>query len=347
MPRPEAQIPTAHAELETALAAHRDFGQLNPRGAGLHNQAIQLVKKIMRRSLSWYTRPNQLFQAAMIRAVRQTGTALQKEARRIDELQIENAALWQEVSTLHTAFRDNGVYVATMPGAGARDGKRPARSYLLKENEEIVSYWDGAAERDPMHETVTQWDNESDDDYRTNWNMIGEYISSKILANSPPNPIALEIGPGMGRISMPMSRHCKSILALDISPKMAACAREAMAGASNFNVDVITDEDLSFLPAESFDLAYSIACFQHANKKTFYRYLRGVRRALKTGGVFFFNVMNLCSEEGWKHFAAILTNDYPQFFHTPDEIACYLDHAGYSSHNFEHEGETMWVVCHR
>jgi SAM-dependent methyltransferase len=144
-----------------------------------------------------------------------------------------------------------------------------------------------------------------------------------------------------------MSAHCKSIEALDISPEMVNRTTETLAGLANFEARVITDEDLTFLSPESFDLAYSIACFNHAEKKTFYRYLRGLHRALKPKGVLFFGVMNLCSEPGWKHFEAIVESDYPEFFHTPEEVSCYLNHAGYSSHSLEYEGETLWAIAQR
>jgi hypothetical protein len=39
-----------------ASTYHAMVGQLNPRGPGLPNRSVQLVKKVMRRSLSWYTR---------------------------------------------------------------------------------------------------------------------------------------------------------------------------------------------------------------------------------------------------------------------------------------------------
>ncbi|MGC2112304.1 MAG: hypothetical protein WA655_22485, partial [Candidatus Korobacteraceae bacterium] len=57
------------AETATALTAHREFGQLNPRHPGLHNDAIQFGKKVMRRSLTWYTRPMHMFQGAVVRAL--------------------------------------------------------------------------------------------------------------------------------------------------------------------------------------------------------------------------------------------------------------------------------------
>ena len=218
---------------------------------------------------------------------------------------------------------------------------------MLRENARIIDYWDNAAKTDPMRETVTQSSDESDEEYQKNWKDVGEYVASKIMSYSTPNPVALEIGPGTGRISIPMSRYCRSITALDISAEMVLQARKTMAELTNFEVKLILDEDLQFLPSEHFDLAYSISCFQHAEKKTFYRYLEGIHRALKPGGVLFFGVINLGSEVGWKHFAAIVRNDYPEFFHTPDEVSAYLQHAGYRSHQLLEERETLWAIAYR
>lgn len=218
---------------------------------------------------------------------------------------------------------------------------------MLKENERIIDYWNRAAQRDARRETVSQWQGESDEQYAKRWTEEGEYVASKILAVSPPDPVALEIGPGLGRITVPMLPHCRSILGLDIAPKMVRATEKALAGKQNFRAQLIRDEDFSFLPRGHFDLVYSIGCFQHADKKTFYRYLRGIQRTLQPKGVLFFGVMNLCSERGWGHFEAIVETDYPEFFHTPEEIACYLTHAGYSSHELSYEGETLWAVAHR
>ena len=65
------------AETDSALLAHRQVGQLNPRPPGLHNRALQFVKKAMKRSLTWYTRPIHLFQGAVIRALQQVTAILQ------------------------------------------------------------------------------------------------------------------------------------------------------------------------------------------------------------------------------------------------------------------------------
>ncbi len=52
-------------------------GALNPRRSGLHNKVIQLGKKTLGRSLSWYTRSLQDFSAAVVRALNQTVAAVE------------------------------------------------------------------------------------------------------------------------------------------------------------------------------------------------------------------------------------------------------------------------------
>lgn len=85
-------------ELESALTAHRQFGQVNPRLPGLHNRAFQLLKKAMRRSLTWYTRPLQHFQGAVLRSLQQVSAILQNHGeslRKVDD-KLNNSALTNE-----------------------------------------------------------------------------------------------------------------------------------------------------------------------------------------------------------------------------------------------------------
>jgi SAM-dependent methyltransferase len=329
-------------EVEVALSAHRQVGQLSASPGG----ARYWWQRVIRRSLNWYTTPIHLYQGASIRALQHLATISQAHENTLDamigavgEIRSQNAALVNEMEELRNKAQLGKETSTLQP--------RPRSGNLLRENDKIIDYWDKAALTDPMRETVTQGTNESDEEYRQNWARVGEYVARKIMSHASSEPVALEVGPGTGRITIPMSKYCRSITAIDISPEMAQRARQAMADVKNFQVEVITDEDLSFLPSGHFDLAYSISCFQHAEKKSFYRYLEGMRRALKPGGTLFFGVLNLCSEAGWGHFAAILRNDYPEFFHTPDEISCYLRHAGYSSHELAYEGETLWAIAKR
>ena len=63
-------------EIALAEQGSRQTGQLNPRHPGALNDALQFGKKVMRRSLTWYTRPLHLFQGAVIRALQHTANIL-------------------------------------------------------------------------------------------------------------------------------------------------------------------------------------------------------------------------------------------------------------------------------
>jgi ElaB/YqjD/DUF883 family membrane-anchored ribosome-binding protein len=57
------------SELHACATLHNAVGELNPRNSGLHNDLIQFAKKVMRRSLTWYTRPLHQFHAAVTRTL--------------------------------------------------------------------------------------------------------------------------------------------------------------------------------------------------------------------------------------------------------------------------------------
>lgn len=100
------------ASLKAATRAHNRVGELNPRLPGLHNNAVQLIKKAMQRSLTWYTRPLHAFQAAILRTLRDISTALQShdsdlraQAAAIQELRSQNAVMAQELKALRATPR--------------------------------------------------------------------------------------------------------------------------------------------------------------------------------------------------------------------------------------------------
>jgi SAM-dependent methyltransferase len=97
-----ADIPTINllplrVEIDGALAGHKLVGQLNPRPPGIHNQAIQLAKRAMLRTLTWYTRPLHYFQGSVIRAFQQIVAVLDSHDHTLqkvkEELSVQRAAL--------------------------------------------------------------------------------------------------------------------------------------------------------------------------------------------------------------------------------------------------------------
>lgn len=64
-------------DVEVVYQLQSTVGTINPRPAGLVNEAIQFSKRMLARVLSWYTRPLQQFQAAVARAFEEQLHALE------------------------------------------------------------------------------------------------------------------------------------------------------------------------------------------------------------------------------------------------------------------------------
>ena len=100
-------------EIDTALEGTRRVGQINPRNPGLHNQVIQFMKKVMRRSLTWYTRPLHYFQGGAIRALQRITGMLQSHDQSLQKISQEltlidqNAELNEKFAALESSWRQN------------------------------------------------------------------------------------------------------------------------------------------------------------------------------------------------------------------------------------------------
>jgi SAM-dependent methyltransferase len=95
------------SEIDIALEGTRRVGQINPRNPGLHNAAIQFLKKIMRRSLAWYTRPLHYFQGGVIRALQQIEGVLQSHENSLQNHQESLQSVPAELSRLAGLFAQN------------------------------------------------------------------------------------------------------------------------------------------------------------------------------------------------------------------------------------------------
>ena len=79
--------------LESCLNASAMVGEINPRHPGFLNDQIQSVKRLMRKSLGWYTRPLRLFHATLIRALQQFATALEKQQEMLSQRALQRDLL--------------------------------------------------------------------------------------------------------------------------------------------------------------------------------------------------------------------------------------------------------------
>ena len=91
-------------EIETALDGTRQSAQINPRNSGLHNDAIQFMKKVMSRSLAWYTRPLHYFQGGVVRALQHIVALLQGHEDSLQTVSREVAKLAGAIEQRSQAF---------------------------------------------------------------------------------------------------------------------------------------------------------------------------------------------------------------------------------------------------
>ena len=122
-----------------AQEASRQTGQLNPRNPGALNRAIQFGKKVMRRALSWYTRPLHLFQAAVIGALQQTGSVLEQHR---GQLQSHSEALNQQANVVE---RDRAWMSERLQSQAARyDRSLQQLREQLEQLDAMVKSYEGA-----------------------------------------------------------------------------------------------------------------------------------------------------------------------------------------------------------
>lgn len=134
------------------------------------------------------------------------------------------------------------------------------------------------------------------------WNS-GTEISKKILGiteqrfskitqnNEPKNMKILEIGCGIGRILIPMSKIFGEVIGIDVSSEMVKIGNTQIKNISNCTIFENNGTDLSLFSDNFFNFCYSYVVFQHIpEKEIIEKYVEEVYRVLKPGSLFRFQV---------------------------------------------------------
>ena len=131
--------------------------------------------------------------------------------------------------------------------------------------------------------------NQTDEDFQAS---AAENISAfeREFFRLPDKPVsarrALEVGCGLGRLMLPMSRHFGEIHGVDVSDQMVSQARIRLQAIHHAYVHVTSGSDLRIFDNSYFDYIYSYIVFQHIpDKDIVLNYLLESKRVLKPGGV--------------------------------------------------------------
>lgn len=108
----------------------------------------------------------------------------------------------------------------------------------------------------------------------------------------------LEIGCGAGRVTRALASMFGEVHGVDVSGEMIRQAKLALHDRPNAFVYQNNGKDLSVLPPLEFDFAFSSIVFQHIpSRDIIENYVREVRRVLRTGALFKFQVQGDSSLE--------------------------------------------------
>ena len=158
------------------------------------------------------------------------------------------------------------------------------------------SDWDRYAETDPLWAILTnpgtkgrRWDPDAFfETGRQEIEALMQYVRS--LPADCGRGRALDFGCGVGRLTRALADHFEEVYGVDISPAMIKLARQYSGHIPKCKFAQNPDPSFRALPAGEFDLIYSNITLQHIPPRHSKRYLQGMMRLLRPGGVLIFQL---------------------------------------------------------
>ena len=168
----------------------------------------------------------------------------------------------------------------------------------MSSQEKIKSFWEQAAEQDPYWFVSSYGRYGADrnlDEFWASGRTIWSEIKRATGYQAKSSDTVAEIGCGVGRLTRAIAPEVGRVIALDVSEKMLAIARQANLP----NVDFRTAQGFSLagIPDQSADLSLAYCVFQHLPTRGALRlYLDEMKRVTKPAGLIAFT---LCPRD-WK-----------------------------------------------
>ena len=149
------------------------------------------------------------------------------------------------------------------------------------------SYWDARARENATYYVDTTCDYAAPD--MEQFFETGNEVVREALIDAPVRParhaLALELGPGLGRICKALAPHFDRVVGIDVSAEMVRRARELV---GDPNVAFEVGDGVSLRPAAdaSVDFVITFTVLQHVPERgAIVGYLRDAARVLRPGGV--------------------------------------------------------------
>ncbi len=178
----------------------------------------------------------------------------------------------------------------------SRDGAPSAPSSRYERAwDDYSRFWD----RDPFFRAYGYLGDEwgSDD-----W--VRHCVETHVKPWITPESRALEIGPGGGRYTIRVAPLCRSLVCVDASSEMIRRSERRLAHLGHVEFVKGNGTDLSGIPGESVDFAFSFNVFVQLAIEDVYGYLEELKRVLSPDGIAVIHYASLSGDDGWKHFIA-------------------------------------------
>jgi SAM-dependent methyltransferase len=106
-----------------------------------------------------------------------------------------------------------------------------------------------------------------------------------VLGREIPLTSVLDFGSGAGRLTLPLARRARRVVACDVAPTMLLHARRNAENAELHNVTFVATADLPQLPPASFDFIVSLLVLQYIAPSAGYALIRTMTALLAPGGI--------------------------------------------------------------
>lgn len=154
--------------------------------------------------------------------------------------------------------------------------------------------WERFAREEAEYFILTESGRRDSEARRAEFHDSGQRVTDRILGDVqsllPGGDLAIEIGCGVGRILLPMSRCFEQVYGVDISPTMLARLEQNARKRGRANIQGYLP-DQPWYEEERADLIYSWIVFQHLERmESIQSYVERASRALKPGGIAFWQL---------------------------------------------------------
>jgi SAM-dependent methyltransferase len=163
-------------------------------------------------------------------------------------------------------------------------------------------FWDDAARRNAVWyvDTTQHFDQPDLDRFFRQGRLWVSMAIDESPVELPGHRLAVEIGPGLGRMCAALAERFDRVIGVDVSAEMVEQARQLV---TDPRIEFVVGDGATLAPIQNgtVDLVYSYTVFQHIPRaRVVEAYLQEAGRVLRPGGLFVFQWNNIPGANYWR-----------------------------------------------